>query len=397
MLNPRRLLLLTLCVAAASCGHSRPEPSKENAKPSQNASEEHSIREVDFKNFDYPYKKSEPNEMWEQLDSSTRIKLVDGRRDLENDDSLFFNSVAYGDLDHDGQEEAAVDLRYSTGGTQNWHYLYVFKQSDRGVELISRFVSGSRADGGLIKATIRSGELIIDLADPERRQGDCCSKGFERMIYRLDGRTFQDSGPRYKGSFRNHAETRDNEQGPGSVHAAFDSNIIYTDSTGQEHRLTSAGTDKSPNLSLDKTSIVFVRNMNEVWTMSIDGSNQRKIFFCGMPGEKWGCHSPQFSLDGRIVYVIREVLDEEEGGIWKIDLNSLKAFSLIEHSSQFHVIGSGPKWGFIIANQRLLVRDRLGGEYARYPFYLFTSDGVSVRKLGEDEEYLSDLEDKLQS
>jgi hypothetical protein len=393
ILRFRWLLFLTFYVTTASCSHTSPRPIENKvAEPPKSSLEDDAIRNVDFKNFAYPYEKSSPSGKWEPLTSPPTVKLVDGRCDLPDGDYLMFNSVTYGDLDGDGRDDAAVDLNYGTGGTQNWHYLYVFKQTERGFELLSRFASRSRADGGLVNVGIRFGELTLDLEDSERRQADCCSAGFERIIYRLEGRSFSEKGPRYKGTFRNHADAH-LEQGADSVHAS-EANIVYTDGAGQEHSLTNAETDESPSLSFDKKSVVFVRKHKEVWAMNVDGSNQKKIFSCGAPDEKWMCESPQFSADGRFVYVIREA-QQEEGGIWKIDMKSGKGSSLIENSSQFQVIRNGSKWGFLIANQRKQLRDRLGGEYARYPFYLFTSDGVNVRQVGDDEERLPDLEEKL--
>ena len=97
------------------------------------------------------------------------------------------SSIALGDLDGDGLDEAAVDLRFGTGGTANWHYLYVFKASGNIVSPLAVMESGSRADGGLPHVEIAPGLLVLDFSDAERREGDCLLKGYiVRVRYQLE-------------------------------------------------------------------------------------------------------------------------------------------------------------------------------------------------------------------
>jgi hypothetical protein len=54
--------------------------------------------------------------------------------------------------------------------------------------------SGSRAYGGLIKATVKEGVLVLDFADADRRTADCCSDGFVRVRYKWNGKQFSQVG-----------------------------------------------------------------------------------------------------------------------------------------------------------------------------------------------------------
>jgi len=175
-------------------------------------SQKTSIREIDFRNFVYPWDGAgDPLSYWHWISTSsrTRVKLIDGAHrfselgDSEDDRGraprLWMTSVTYGDLDGDQKEEAAVDLNFSSGGTANWDYLYVYKL-DHGVpRLLGRLESGSRAYGGLVKTTIQNGVLVLDFADEARRVGDCCSKGFIRVRYRWRQGHFLETGRRELG------------------------------------------------------------------------------------------------------------------------------------------------------------------------------------------------------
>jgi hypothetical protein len=174
-----------------------------------------SIRQIDFRNFVYPWDEPDgpPSEWhWMSTSSRTHVRLVDGtHRFWEPSDSeleremapgLWMTSVTYGDLDGDQEEEAAVALNYSGGGTANWDYLYVYKLEHGVPRLLGRLESGSRADGGLVKTTIENGLLVLDFADAARRVGDCCSEGFIRVRYRWSQGHFVETGPREHGDLK---------------------------------------------------------------------------------------------------------------------------------------------------------------------------------------------------
>ncbi|MGA8073926.1 MAG: hypothetical protein WB995_10640 [Candidatus Acidiferrales bacterium] len=170
------------------------------------------LRQIDFKNFTYAWN-DEPQdvpETWHWLTSPTkmRVRTINGIHHFHNADlddtvpapRISVDDVAYGDLDGDGVEEAAVTLNYGTGGTANWSYLYVYKLQAERPMLLARLQAGSRADDGLIKASIRDGVLILDFNDPERRVGDCCSEGYIRVHYRWREGRFIEQGRRERGN-----------------------------------------------------------------------------------------------------------------------------------------------------------------------------------------------------
>ena len=174
-----------------------------------------SVRQIDFKNFAYPWHGGgPPADLWHWIDSipSTKVQIsagvhrfwdeVEDGLDHSSAPGLWLESVTYGDLDADGKEEAAVDLNYSGGGTANWNYLYVYKL-DKGVpRLLGWLESGSRAYGGLVRVAIQQRQLVLDFADPERRVGDCCSDGYIRVRYVWRDGHFVETGARERGDLK---------------------------------------------------------------------------------------------------------------------------------------------------------------------------------------------------
>jgi len=174
------------------------------------------IRKVDFKNFVYvwdrPIEGVPSRWRWIRTRASARFRLVQGkhrffdarasRSERESSSGVWFSSVAYGDLDGDGTDEAAVAMNYSTGGTANWEYLYVYKLVAGKPKLLARLESGSRADGGLGEVSIQNGLLILEFSDTARRVADCCSEGFVRVRYQWREKRFVEIAPRERGNVK---------------------------------------------------------------------------------------------------------------------------------------------------------------------------------------------------
>jgi hypothetical protein len=174
-----------------------------------------SLRDIDWKNFSYPWNGGNPPNRYQQWIVPiplTKVALSDGVSrfgvDLEDsevhDDTpgLWLQSVTYGKLDGDEKEIAAVDLRFSIGGTANWHYLYVYRLNGGVPEVLGVLESGSRAYGGLIQVAIEQSQLVLDFADPEKRVGDCCSKGYIRVHYEWKDGRFVEAGKRERGDLK---------------------------------------------------------------------------------------------------------------------------------------------------------------------------------------------------
>ncbi len=177
------------------------------------------IRDIDFKNFVYPWDDPETDNdnharwFWMSLPDQTTVRLQDGmHRFLKKpgvSPAVDFQFAVYGDLDGDGVEDAAVALNYSPGGTSNWDYLYVYKGSSPKPKLLGRLRAGSRAYGGLVRASIENGLLILDFNDEDTRTGDCCSDRYIRVRYRWQRAHFVEEGPREKGYFDPNAHAED--------------------------------------------------------------------------------------------------------------------------------------------------------------------------------------------
>jgi hypothetical protein len=108
-------------------------------------------------------------------------------------------SITYGDFDGAGVDEAAVHLNYSTGGTSNWDFLYLYRLRGNAPKLVAILQSGSRGYGGLVRVSIANGLLVLDFADAERREGDCCSNGYVRVRFRRQHGEFNEEDRRERG------------------------------------------------------------------------------------------------------------------------------------------------------------------------------------------------------
>lgn len=94
------------------------------------------------------------------------IEVTDGSRVAEgtaNDYvSLNVEDVQLGDLDGDGSAEAAVSIRYRTGGSGQFSHVQVFSLIDGEVVQVAVTPLGDRGHGGVIAARIDRAALIVD-------------------------------------------------------------------------------------------------------------------------------------------------------------------------------------------------------------------------------------------
>lgn len=368
------------------------------------------IRGFDFKNFEYPWLRgSGVPASWNWLDAipRSRVRLHSGRltqdpTDPPHSDYLQLGSVTFGDLDGDEQDEAAVNLYYETGGTASWHYLYIFKAANGTAVPIGILKSGSRAYGGLTDVKISQGLLILDFADGDRQQGECCSRGIIRVNYRLQGGRFIETGARQKDSIRFIYYPFD-KQGPQTVTTRLDKqnvNIVYTDANGIKKPLTSSGVNTEPGLSHDKSSVVFLREPKpkekEIWAIGTDGSGLRPLF---QGAVRWNnqvypsssLRLPRWSTDGQAIYFVTD-FTATSGALWRLDLATGKAAVMIPDAVMYGVIQTGRYRGFLVANQRSLsTTDADGGRYPVYPFSLYTGLGEKVQQIGDETEDLEQL------
>jgi len=164
-----------------------------------------SIRDVDFKNFTYPFIKSDlisvPGDLrWMKGDAGYSIPLRNAEFRPPCDTpigcpSFWLNKVAFGSLNGIPGTSAIVTIWYSTGGTANWQYLYVVTLRSGKPEVLAWLETGSRADMGLRKATVQRGDLVLVVSDPDKREADCCSTGSITYRYRWQRDAFFLIGP----------------------------------------------------------------------------------------------------------------------------------------------------------------------------------------------------------
>lgn len=188
--------------------------------PSQQSPTPANIRDIDFKNFSFPWDEeaaTPPSDVatpWHWLDSIPlpRIRVAKGIHHFYSPEQDKFersraplisvDSVIYGDLNADEKDEAVVHLNYSTGGTFNWDYVYVYRLVGDRAKPMGIMKCGSRGSGGLVRAAVENGLLVLDFADPERRVGDCCSEGYIRVRYRWHNGAFIEQGPHERGDLK---------------------------------------------------------------------------------------------------------------------------------------------------------------------------------------------------
>jgi hypothetical protein len=167
------------------------------------------IRQVDFKNFSYPWSPYSgwPHQLeWLEASEHGRIQLTDGRwRDNEVENpkdiagiepfaGLTYEEVQFADVTGNGQTDAIVVLRYDTGGTQYSHCVYIYSFVAGKPKLLAGFHSGDRASSGLYRVYGKGGRLVVELFDPVKGSGDCCSTGFIRTRYGWHNGAFEAVG-----------------------------------------------------------------------------------------------------------------------------------------------------------------------------------------------------------
>lgn len=149
------------------------------------------IRSVDFKNFTYnAYCGGSPPD-----GETTKVTVKNGKYetgDGENFPSYFEIAVdAYGDLDGDGKEEAAVSSLCNTGGTGQFSEGYIYTMKDGKPVLLSHFEGGDRGYEGLQSVKIKNGFLFVERNDGK---ANCCADETLTTKYRWNGKKLVEVG-----------------------------------------------------------------------------------------------------------------------------------------------------------------------------------------------------------
>jgi hypothetical protein len=137
---------------------------------------------------------------------SVNITLADGSYEFEKNappppPSLTIDEVlyGYGPLTIGPQLDAVVVLDYETGGSAHWSYVYAFSLAPPSPRLLGWLRMGAGGDSGLYHLFVTNGGFTIDVLDPDKRMGLCCSSGFVRTSYEWKDGKFIRAGPRRYG------------------------------------------------------------------------------------------------------------------------------------------------------------------------------------------------------
>lgn len=142
------------------------------------------IHGVDFKNFTYSASCAG--------EKPEKVTIKDGEflRETKMEDytdrfSFGVMAITYGDLNGDGKDEAVVLSICNTGGTGQFTEGFVFTMKAGKPTLWQRIPGGDRADGGLVKATVEGGLLLIEANESSTNSGACCPEFTVTEKYRL--------------------------------------------------------------------------------------------------------------------------------------------------------------------------------------------------------------------
>lgn len=162
----------------------------------------------DFKNFTYDLPRG-----WQN--SEGEITLENGKAPLslaeeEMKIGASFVTAKFGDVTGDSVDEAFVIIKLETGGSAIPQVVYVFEWNEDEPELIWKFRTGDRADGGLKDIRAENGVLVVELFGQDRyvlgevetakitndEEQICCPTHYTRSSYRWNGNAFRIEGKR---------------------------------------------------------------------------------------------------------------------------------------------------------------------------------------------------------
>lgn len=142
------------------------------------------IRSVDFKNFTY-----DAFCVGEEIE---KITVRDGEFSKETQEdgyvdrfSFEITAVEYGDIGNDKQEEAVILSNCNTGGTGQFSEGFVYGMKNGKPTLLVHIPGGDRAYGGLRKASVAKGLLVVESNDPGETGASCCPQSILTTKYRI--------------------------------------------------------------------------------------------------------------------------------------------------------------------------------------------------------------------
>lgn len=165
------------------------------------------LGKFDFKNFEYPLPRG-----WQDSDGKNAA-LENGVRRMTEEPKkigLTYVTTKFFDATGDGQDEAFVILKITTGGSAIPQIVYCYEWKNDKPELIWHFRTGDRADGGLKNIFPENGAVVVEIFGQDRYivgevetaklTGDeeqiCCPTFFTRSVYKWNGGDFRMQGKR---------------------------------------------------------------------------------------------------------------------------------------------------------------------------------------------------------
>jgi len=197
-------------------------------------------------------------------------------------------------------------------------------------------------------------------------------------------------------------------------HVAVESgNIVYTDHERATHRLTDSGRDTEPALSVDGTSVAFVRAVREVpgigvplvteselWIVETDHHSNPKRVYAGPATMPDGRQSnafttPKFSLNKRYLYFLSDY-SATSAALFRLDVMS-GATRFLSPAHEYDVLQSGRHRGSIIASIRTTSEpDSDGVTYPVYPYFMLDENGRKLSRVADQNAKLADVVSSLQ-
>jgi hypothetical protein len=189
-------------------------PNAQDAVPERtdDADTDGPIRRIDFANLTYrwPQGLHARGEPWEFRLTDGTLKPTQDADGRVDDMGVDLAAVEYGDLTGDGRAEAVVVLALTTGGSSIPNIVYIYAVERGRPRILWSATTGDRAEGGLRRAAIEAGELVIELygkyqlvggdrldfeSDPDDSMvAACCPKFVTRSHYQFKRGRFRPVG-----------------------------------------------------------------------------------------------------------------------------------------------------------------------------------------------------------
>jgi len=116
------------------------------------------------------------------------VRLIDGRAEIQaapgsaiRNTTAVFGKPAYGDLNHDGREDAVLFLMHDPGGSGTFYYVAAAIAADDTCRGTNAILLGDRIDPQGIQ--IRNGVIVVDYADRRADQPMAAAPSIGKTIY----------------------------------------------------------------------------------------------------------------------------------------------------------------------------------------------------------------------